>query len=141
MGRFFTSSQIYNSKRLDKEGFIDFFCKKMKDNGYVPCRSDESEISYILRFADNPKWVTITSEAYEQGNQFSQTDTGRIAEMLNTTCINTIVIDSDFAILDLYDESGQKADSLIIGRADDYLGDDISQPLEKTWTPFLEDSF
>ena len=141
MGSFFTSSQIYNSKQFDKEGFIDFFCKRMEANGYVSCSSDESEISYILRFADNTKWVTITSEAYEQGNQFSQTDTGRIAEMLNTTCINTIVVDSDFAILDLYDESGQKADSLIIGRADDYLGDDISQPLEKTWTPFLEDNF
>ena len=115
MGSFFTSSQIYNSKQFDKEGFIDFFCKRMEANGYVPCSSDESEISYILRFADNTKWVTITSEAYEQGNQFSQTDTGRIAEMLNTTCINTIVVDSDFAILDLYDESGQKADSLIIG--------------------------
>ena len=113
----------------------------MEVNGYVPCSSAESEISYTLRFADNTKWVTIASEAYEQGKQFSQTDTGRIAEMLNTTCINTIFVDSDFAILDLYDERCQKADSLIIGRADDYFGDDIYQPLEKPWTPFLEDSF
>lgn len=139
MGRFFVSTHIYNSKRLDHDKFIDFFCKEMKREGYVPCNGDDSEISYILRFADNCKWVTITSEAYEQGNQLSQTDTGRIAKMLNATCINTIVIDSDCAIMDLYDESGKKADSLIMGRADDYFGDDIPYPSEQLWSPLLED--
>ena len=89
MGNFFTSTQIYNTKQLDREQFISFFCEEMKKNGYVPGNSDESEVSYILRFADNCKWVTITSENYDEGNQLSQTDTGRIAKMMKTTCINT----------------------------------------------------
>ena len=137
MGNFFTSTQIYDNESLTKEQFIDKFCKKMGEEGYVTCDSDESELSYILKFADNCKWVTITSESYEQGNQTSQKDTGRIAKMLDTTCVNTVVIDSDCAILELYDKSGKKADTLAIGRADDYFGDDIPQPSEKIWKPFL----
>lgn len=137
MGSFFTSTQIYSPRQHSKNQFLDTFCKEMKEEGYVICDSDESEISYILRFADNCKWVTITSEKYEQGNQLSQQDTGRIAKMLKTTCVNTVVIDSDCAVLDLYDESGKKADSLILGRADDYFGDNIPQPSKKVWSQFL----
>lgn len=137
MGNFFTSTQIYNDKKLSSKQFIDEFCKKMAEEGYVACGSDDSELSYILKFADNCKWVTITSEAYEQGNALSHKDTGRIAKMLGTTCVNTVVIDSDCAILELYDKNGQKADTLTIGRADDYLGNDIPKPSEEVWKPFL----
>ena len=137
MGNFFTSTQIYDSECLTKEQFIDKFCEKMAEDGYVTCDSDESELSYILKFADNCKWVTITSEAYEQGNALAHKDTGRIAKMLGTTCVNTVVIDSDCAILELYDKNGKKADTFTIGRADDYFGDDIPQPSEKIWKSFL----
>lgn len=138
MGSFFTSTQIYNPNLLDREQFINFFCEEMKKNGYVTSNSDESELSYILRFSDKCKWVTLTSEAYEQGNQFSQSDTGRIAKMLKTVCINTTVIDSDCVTLDLYDASGEKKDALIMGRADDYFGDDIPEPKESVWSSLLE---
>ncbi|MBP1566918.1 MAG: hypothetical protein J6A58_14345, partial [Oscillospiraceae bacterium] len=131
MGSFFTSTQIYNPKQRDRDGFKAYFCEKMKNEGYEVCEADFAELSYVLAFADNCKWVTISSEAYEQGNRTAQADTARIAKMLNTACINTTVIDSDCAVLDLYDESGKKADSLILGRADDYFGDDIPQPVEK----------
>ena len=33
MGNFFTSSQIYNDKDLNKQQFIDKFCKSMSDSG------------------------------------------------------------------------------------------------------------
>ncbi len=137
MGNFFTSTQIYNTKQLDREQFISFFCEEMKKNGYVPGNSDESEVSYIFRFADDCKWVTITSEDYDGGNQLSQTDTSRLAKMLKTTCINTTVIDSDCAVMEMYNKSGQKADTLIMGRADDCFGDEIPQPSMKAWKPFL----
>ena len=137
MGNFFTSTQIYNNEKLNKEGFIQNFCNKMAEEGYVTCDSDESEFSYILRFADNCKWVTITSEAYEQGNEVSKKDTGRIAKMLGAPCVNTVVIDSDCAILELYDKNGKKADMFTIGRADDYFGDGNPQPSEKVWKPFI----
>ncbi len=140
MGNFFTSTQIYDNEGLTKDQFIDKFCKKMAEDGYVTCESDESELSYIMKFADNCKWVTITSEAYEQGNALAHKDTGRIAKMLETTCVNIVGIDSDCAILELYDKSGKKADMFTIGRADDYFGDDIPQPSEKVWKPFLCDN-
>lgn len=139
MGNFFTSTQIYNIKQLDREQFISFFCEEMKKNGYVPGNSNESEVSYILRFADDCKWVTITSEDYDEGNQLSQTDTSRLAKMLKTTCINTTVIDSDCAVMEMYNKSGQKDDTLIMGRADDYFGENIPMPSESAWKPFLAD--
>lgn len=141
MGNFFTSTQIYAPKMADRRQFAEAFCQEMRKTGYVTCSREESNLSYVLRFADGCKWVTITSETYEEGNQFARTDTERIAKMLKTFCISTIVIDSDCAILDLYDDSGKKADSLIIGRADDYFGDDIPQPSERIWKSFLAHGF
>lgn len=137
MGSFFTSTQIYAPSQHSKDQFLDIFCKKMKEEGYVICDSDESEISYILKIVDNCKWITITSETYEQGNQLSRQDASKIAKMLKTICINITVIDSDCAIMDLYNENGKKADSLIMGRADDYFGDDIPQPSKNAWSQFL----
>ncbi|SHM32412.1 hypothetical protein [Ruminococcus flavefaciens] len=37
MGNFFTSTQIYNGEKLNKEQFIEKFCKKMAEEGYVNC--------------------------------------------------------------------------------------------------------
>ena len=141
MGSFFTSTQIYNPNLLNREQFINSFCKEMEKNGYCSCGNNESEVSYILRFSDECNWVTLTSEAYEQDNQLSQSDTGRIAKMLKVICINTTVIDSDCATLDLYDKNGKKKDSLIMGRADDYFGDDIPEPIERVWTSLLEKGY
>nr|MCR4888878.1 hypothetical protein [Ruminococcus sp.] len=140
MGNFFTSSQIYDNECLTKEKFIDKFCNEMKSEGYITCEDDEAEKSYILRFTDNCKWVTITSEDYEQGNQTAHSDTGRIAQMLGTTCVNTTVIDSDCAVMEMYNEKGVKADTLIMGRADDYFGENIPLPAENAWKPFLADN-
>lgn len=137
MGNFFTSTQIYSSDAADKDKFIDTFCKAMEKEGYIPCDGDEAEKSYILKFADNCNWVTITSESYEQGNQTALSDTGRIAKMLKTSCVNTRVIDSDCAVMEMYGKSGKKANTLIVGDADEYFGDDTLKPSEKAWKPFL----
>ena len=139
MGNFFTSSQIYNDKDLNKQQFIDKFCKAMSDSGYTVCDSDESETSYILRFAEKSKWVAIASELYGEGGQTAQADAGRIAKMLGTYCMNTEVIDSDCASMSLYGKDGKSADMLLMGRYDDYFGDDIPEPKEKIWTQFLSD--
>ena len=106
MGRFFTSTQINNPKQLNCDGFKAYFCEKMKKEGYEVCVADCAELSYVLAFSENCKWVTLSSEAYEQGNRTAQADTARIAKMLKTTCINTTVIDSDCAMLDLYEDNG-----------------------------------
>ena len=139
MGNFFTSSQIYNDKDLNKQQFVDKFCKSMSDSGYTVCDSDESEMSYILRFAEKSKWVAIASELYGEGGQIAQADAGRIAKMLGTYCMNTEVIDSDCAAMSLYSNDGKEADMLLMGRYDDYFGDDTPEPNKKIWTQFLSD--
>lgn len=142
MGRFFTSTQILNEERLGKDDFIKKFCEKMKEEGYVKCDEEESaEISYVFAFSENEKckWVTMSSESYETGNAKAEKDTSRVAKMLGTICINTVVIDSDCAILNLYDKSGKNADMFAIGIADDYLGDDIPEPKKEIWEKLLNE--
>lgn len=64
MGLFCTSTQIYTPIISSPSQFANLFCQKMLKEGYVICDSDESKISYILRFADGCKWVTVISDAY-----------------------------------------------------------------------------
>ena len=137
MGIFFTSMQIYNSKHMSMEEFLDLFCKKMKKDGYEICDDDSTELSYVFSFGE--KWIAVSSDKYEEDDVFSSQDTSRIAKMLKTICINTTIIDSECAAIDLYGTEGKKADTLIMGQADDYFGYDIPQPSEKIWAPFLSD--
>ena len=137
MGNFFTTMQIYDNGKMSKEQFVDNFCKRLATEGYVKCGCDESELSYILKFADNSQWVTITSEDYKDDMELPRKDVVRIAKMLGTACVQTTVIDSDCAIMELYDAKGEQADMFVIGRADDYFGDNIPQPKESIWKPFL----
>ena len=137
MGNFFTSTQVYNLEQLTREKFCDKFCERMKKNDYTVCDEEQGELSYVLAFSDESKWVTISSEAYEEGNAESSGDTGRIAKMMETVCINTTVIDSDCAMLDLYDDTGKKVDAAVMGRAEDYMDDDLPEPSEKIWKSLL----
>lgn len=137
MGNFFTSIQIHNPDQLSREQFIELFCNKMKENGFDVSNAEDHEISYVLAFADNCKWVSVSSEVYEQGNAFVQKDAGNIAKTLNTCCINVTVVDSDFAMLDMYSNKGKKLDTAVMGRADDYLGDDIPTPKKNVWSALL----
>lgn len=137
MGNFFTSIQIHNPEQLGKEQFIELFCNKMKENGFVVGNEDDHEISYALAFANNCKWVSVGSEVYEQGNATVQKDARNIAKMLNTCCINVTVVDSDFAMLDMYSNTGKKLDTVVMGRADDYLGDNIPTPKRTVWSALL----
>ena len=111
----------------------------MKREGYAVCEDGEGEMEYSFSFADEKgcRWATLYSESYEEGNQTAKADTARIAGMLGTFCINTTVIDSDCAILELYDKSGSKVDNLIMGRAEDYFGDNIPEPERALWEPLL----
>ena len=139
MGNFYTSTQILNDQPLSKEDFLKKFCEAMKREGYAVCETGEGEKEYSFSFSDEKgcRWTALYSESYEEGNQTAKADTARIAGMLGTFCINTMVIDSDCAILELYDKSGSKVDNLIMGRADDYFGDNIPEPERTLWEPLL----
>lgn len=137
MGNFFTSIQIQNHEQLVKEQFIELFCSKMKENGFVIGSEDDNEISYALLFSNNSKWVSVASEAYEQGNETVRKDAARLAKMMNAHCINITVVDSDFAMLDMYSNTGKKLDTAVIGRADDYMDDEIPAPKKTVWSALL----
>ena len=137
MGNFFTSIQIQNHEQLVKEQFIELFCSKMKENGFVIGSEDDNEISYALLFSNNSKWVSVASEAYEQGNETVRKDAARLAKMMNAHCINITVVDSDFAMLDMYSDTGKKLDTAVIGRADDYMDDEIPALKKTVWSDLL----
>ncbi|MBQ5989793.1 MAG: hypothetical protein IJL67_09895 [Oscillospiraceae bacterium] len=139
MGNFYTCTQILNDPPLSKDDFLKKFCEAMKREGYAVCETGEGEKEYSFSFSDEKgcRWVALYSESYEDGNQKAKADTSRIAGMLGTFCINTTVIDSDCAILELYDKSGSKVDNLIMGRAEDYFGENIPEPERNAWEPLL----
>lgn len=41
-GDFYSTVQIYDNEKLGRNGFIEKFCKKMADEGYVSCGGDEA---------------------------------------------------------------------------------------------------
>ena len=133
MGNFYTTVQILDNEKLGSKKFTEKFCKKMADEGYVSCGGDEAEQSYILHFAENSSWLAIASEEYTPDGQKARADALRFAKLLKAPCVNTNVIDSDCAVMDVYGATGKKLDTLIMGRADDYFGDDYPDPLEKPW--------
>ena len=137
MGNFYTTVQILDNEKLGSKKFTEKFCKKMADEGYVSCGGDEAEQSYILHFAENSSWVAIASEEYTSDGQKARADALRFAKLLKAPCVNTNVIDSDCAVMDVYGATGKKLDTLIMGRADDYFGDDYPAPSEKIWGMFL----
>ncbi len=139
MGNFYTTVQVLDNQKLGSKRFTEEFCKKMADAGYAVCGSDECEQSYILHFAENSSWVAIASEEYTSDGQKVREDAPRFAKMLKAPCVTTNVIDSDCAVMDAYGATGKKLDTLIMGRADDYFGDDYPDPSEKPWGMFLAD--
>lgn len=139
MGNYFTSLLIQNKDRLSQSSFLKLFKSEMKKNGYEVCKEDSAELSYTIRYGIN--WATIYSEKYVPGGSDVRNDAAQFAKILGTFCLNTAVIDSDCAIIDLYGKGGNKMDMIIMGRADDYFGNDIPEPSEKIWTAFLADGY
>ena len=137
MGSFFTSTQILNASNLSKEEITKKFHDIMKKDDYVMCEADEGELSYAFSFADNSKWVTMSSESYNEGDKKASKDMSTIARIFKTLCLKTVVIDSDCAIIDLFDSKGNKADTLVMGRADEYMGDDIQAPEKAMWESLM----
>ncbi len=137
MGSFFTSTQILNASNLSKEEITKKFHDMMKKDDYVMCEADEGELSYAFSFADNSKWLTMSSESYNEGDNKASKDIATIARIFKTVCLKTVVIDSDCAIIDLFDSKGNKADTLVMGRADEYMGDDIQAPEKAMWESLM----
>ena len=120
MGRFFSNLQIRKNVNQTQSEFIKTFSSAMKKLGYVKTEADEAELSYIAAFSSSKQWVTLCAEDYVSDAEKVNSDAQKIAANLKTYCISNTVLDSDFAVLDMYAGQEERADRIIIGCGGDY---------------------
>ncbi len=139
MGRFFSNIQIQNNRNENSEQFAKSFCKSMEKKGYISSTEDDSSLTYMLAFSENNKWITLCSADYESGGEDVKKDVQFLAESLKTCCISTSVVDSDFAILEMYNATSSLTDMVIVGDGSSYGFDDDTDSKEKkeAWEPYL----
>ncbi len=142
MGRFFSNIHIKKDKTKTKQQFSEVVNKIMKKRGYGPSSEDDSSLSYILAFSENNKWATLSSSEYEAGGQTAQSDVKWFAEALKTCCISTAVVDSDFAILEMYNGTSSMIDRVIVGDGEDYgfANDSSTNGKRVCWEPLLTEN-
>lgn len=133
MGRFSTTVHIKNN--TDRTSFIDSFCEVMKKRSFVPCSEDEAALSYLLAFSEGG-WVTLTSDEYSDNPAKASDDVRQIAEKMQTSGFAVEVVDSDFAILELYTPN-EGSSKITVGACDGYGIENIP-PSKVNWEAFLQ---
>lgn len=136
MGRFFSLVQIKNNG--SREQFLKAFCDVMKKRDLVTCSEDEASVSYILAFYESGKWVTLTSEKYRGDPKQVKDDAQQTAAEMKTSSFSMVVVDSDFAVLELYKDSSA-ADTVIVGDGSGYGfdGDNSQKGKRDCWEQLL----
>ncbi len=141
MGRFFSNLQIRKNVNQSQSEFLKAFTATIKKLGYVKAEADEAELSYIAAFSPNKSWVTLCAEDYVSNAEKVNTDAQKIAANLKTYCISNTVLDSDFAVLDMYAGQEERADRVIIGYGGDYGFESREEAKGKRelWDPLMMD--
>ena len=139
MGRFFSNIQIQNNQNENREQFAKSFCKSMEKKGYISSTEDDSSLTYVLAFSENNKWITLCSADYESGGEDVKKDVQFLAESLKTCCISTSVVDSDFAILEMYNAASTLTDMVLVGDGSGYGFEDDTEfkGKKEAWEPYL----
>lgn len=130
MGKFLTALHV---KTTGKEQFIEKFTRLMKKDGYVPCSEDEAAVSYAAAFSEGG-WVTL-SNGESTTTELSKT-AKKIAEGMDTLCFTAEVVDSDFAILNLFAQNGSES-RVIVGDGSGY-GIEKAPFLADMWKPLIK---
>lgn len=130
MGKFLTALHV---KTKGKEQFIDKFTRLMKKDGYVPCSEDEAAVSYAVAFSEDG-WVSL-SNGDSTANELSKT-AKKITEGMDTLCFTAEVVDSDFAILNLFAQNGSES-RVIVGDGSGY-GIEKAPILVDMWKPLIQ---
>lgn len=130
MGKFLTALHV---KTTGKEQFIEKFTRLMKKDGYVPCSEDEAAVSYAAAFSEGG-WVTL-SNGESTTTELSKT-AKKIAEGMDTLCFTAEVVDSDFAILNLFAQNGSE-NRVIVGDGSGY-GIEKAPILVDMWKPLIQ---
>ena len=142
MGRFFSNIQIHNNRQENREQFKKSFCKSMEKKGYTASTEDDSSLTYVLAFSENNKWITLCSADYESGGEDVKKDVQFLAESLKTCCISTSVVDSDFAILEMYNAASTLTDMVLVGDGSGYGFEDDTEfkGKKEAWEPLLTEN-
>ena len=130
MGKFLTALHV---KTTGKEQFIEKFTQLMKKDGYVPCSEDEAAVSYAAAFSEDG-WVTL-SNGDSTTTELSKT-AKKIAEEMDALCFTAEVVDSDFAILNLFAQNGSES-RVIVGDGSGY-GIEKAPILVDMWKPLIQ---
>lgn len=135
MGLSLTTQHIHNPAALTKAQFKKAFCEYMKSKGYTTATEDTAELTYALVFSKDRRWVTVLSEDETDPRSAS----AEYAKSLGTYAVMVELVDSDFAELSLFDETGAHIDTLILGES--YLEDAAPMGEPSAWQPLMVGSW
>lgn len=135
MGNFFHSVHF---KIKGKEKYVKGFNAYMKKKDFVPCEDDEAEKTYIAAFSEGQDWVTLVDMESSDNSKTLFNVAKAISSSMKLPCITEEVIDSDVAILKLFDKTGENADTIVVGDGESYGIGKAGEPDPECWKPLLK---
>lgn len=141
MGTFSSAIHIKLNPEGKREQFQNQFAQYMKSKDLILTDKADSQLVYYLVFSNNGNWVTLASPHFAPGNGSAIKETPNIAKEFKTFCVETSVYDSDWAMINLYNSSDKPIDTVVIGDAEEFLGEEsITQKgNQECWTPLIAD--
>ncbi|WP_242940807.1 hypothetical protein [Ruminococcus albus] len=108
----------------------------MKKKGFVPCVDDEAVKTYIIAFSEKQDWATLADQESSDDTRALFSEAKAISKSMKLPCITEEVTDSDIAILELFDKTGERADKIVVGDGEIYgMGNNEIKP--ECWKPLL----
>lgn len=133
MGNFFHTVHF---KTGDKEKLVKGISAYMKKKGFVPCDDDEAVKTYIIAFSDDQGWATLADSESSDDTRALFSEAKAISKSMKLPCITEEVTDSDIAILELFDKTGESADRIVVGDGEIY-GMEKNEIKPECWEPLL----
>ncbi|WP_028504301.1 hypothetical protein [Ruminococcus albus] len=133
MGNFFHTVHF---KIKDKEKFFKGINAYMKKKGFVPCDNDEAVKTYIIALSVDQQWATLADMDSSDESRALFNDAKAVSKSMKLPCITEVVTDSDIAVLELFDKTGESADRIVVGDGEIYgMGNNEIKP--ECWKPLL----
>ncbi|WP_294483393.1 hypothetical protein [uncultured Ruminococcus sp.] len=134
MGNFFHTVHF---KIKDKEKFVKGINAYMKKKGFVPCDDDEAVKTYIIALSVDQQWATLADMDSSDDSRALFNDAKAVSKSMKLPSITEEVTDSDIAVLELFDKTGESADRIVVGDGEIYgLGTNELKP--ECWKPLMK---
>ncbi|SFD41211.1 hypothetical protein [Ruminococcus albus] len=133
MGNF---SNTVHFKIGDKDKFVKGFNAYMKKKGFVPCDDDEAVKTYIIALSVDQQWATLADMDSSDDSRALFNDAKAVSKSMKLPCITEEVTDSDIAVLELFDKTGECADRIVVGDGEIY-GMENNEIKPECWKPLL----